>query len=481
MSNDILLILPLIIVVVWACGLLIGDLFIPAVRKTLTALLAAIGLGVALVASLLQVGEEAEAFGGMVAVDGFSTFLTVILLLTGLGGIALSLDYLKRNEIERGEFYVLLLFSVSGMMLMTMAADLIVVFLALEWLSIPLYVMAGFALPRSDSEEAAMKYFLLGAFASGFLVFGVALVFGATATTSLVGISEAIEAGTADLGLLAVGAGLFLVGLGFKVAAVPFHMWTPDVYVGAPTSVTGFMAVGAKVAGFAALLRVFVMAFPPLAEDLTPVLWVVAALTLLLGNIVAIAQRNIKRMLAYSSIAHAGYILMAIVPYGEDGLAGESVASALFYLLGYAVTSFGVWAVVISLERSEGRGLSLDDYAGLGKKYPLHALAMAIFMLSFTGVPPTIGFVAKFYVFSVVVQAGFIGLALIGVVTSVVSAYYYLRVVMLMYMRDGEPEVHHERWLNGTTAAAAIFTVLLILFSATLFSWAVEAAQGMLS
>jgi NADH-quinone oxidoreductase subunit N len=241
------------------------------------------------------------------------------------------------------------------------------------------------------------------------------------------------------------------------------------------------MAVGAKVAGFAALLRVFVMAFPPLAEDLTPVLWVVAALTLLLGNIVAIAQRNIKRMLAYSSIAHAGYILMAIVPYGEDGLAGESVASALFYLLGYAVTSFGVWAVVISLERSEGRGLSLDDYAGLGKKYPLHALAMAIFMLSFTGVPPTIGFVAKFYVFSVVVQAGFIGLALIGVVTSVVSAYYYLRVVMLMYMRDGEPEVHHERWLNGTTAAAAIFTVLLILFSATLFSWAVEAAQGMLS
>ena len=481
MIDDLLVILPLIIVVVWACGLLIGDLFIPAVRKSLTALLAAIGLGVALVASLLQVGEEAEAFGGMVAVDGFSTFLTVILLLTGLGGIALSLDYLKRNEIERGEFYVLLLFSVSGMMLMTMAADLIVVFLALEWLSIPLYVMAGFALPRSDSEEAAMKYFLLGAFASGFLVFGVALVFGATASTSLAGISEAIEAGAADLGLLAVGAGLFLVGLGFKVAAVPFHMWTPDVYVGAPTSVTGFMAVGAKVAGFAALLRVFVMAFPPLAEDLTPVLWVLAALTLMLGNIVAIAQRNIKRMLAYSSIAHAGYILMAIVPYGEDGLAGESVASALFYLLGYAVTSFGVWAVVISLERSEGRGLSLDDYAGLGKKYPLHALAMAIFMLSFTGVPPTIGFVAKFYVFSVVVQAGFIGLALIGVITSVVSAYYYLRVVMLMYMRDGEPEVHHERWLNGTTAAAAIFTVLLILFSATLFSWAVEAAQGMLS
>jgi NADH-quinone oxidoreductase subunit N len=480
MANDLTLILPLIIVVVWACGLLIGDLFIPAVRKSLTALLAAVGLGLALAASLLQIGEEAEAFGGMVAVDGFSTFLTVVLLLTGLGGIALSLDYLKRNEIERGEFYVLLLFSVSGMMLMTMAADLIVVFLALEWLSIPLYVMAGFALPRSDSEEAAMKYFLLGAFASGFLVFGVALVFGATASTGLAGISEAIEVGSADLGLLAVGAGLFLVGLGFKVAAVPFHMWTPDVYVGAPTSVTGFMAVGAKVAGFAALLRVFVMAFPPLAEDLTPVLWVVAVLTLLLGNIVAIAQRNIKRMLAYSSIAHAGYILMAIVPYGEDGIATESVASALFYLLAYAITSFGAWAVVISLERSEGKGLSLDDYAGLGKKYPLHALAMALFMLSFTGVPPTIGFVGKFYVFSVVVQAGFIGLALIGVLTSLVSAYYYLRVVMLMYMKDGEPEVHHERWLNGTTAAAAIFTVLLILFSATLFSWAVEAAHGML-
>jgi NADH-quinone oxidoreductase subunit N len=480
MLDDLLLVLPLVVVVVWACALLIGDLFIPKDRKSLTALLAAIGLAVALVLAVLQIGTEAEAFGGMVYIDGFSGYLTIVLLITGLGGIALSLDYLKRTHIERGEFYVLLLFSVSGMMLMTMAADLIVVFLALEWLSIPLYVMAGLALPRSDSEEAAMKYFLLGAFASGFLVFGVALVFGATASTNLSEIVGAVESGTADLGILAAGAALVLVGLGFKVAAVPFHMWTPDVYVGAPTSVTGFMAVGAKVAGFAALLRVLVMAFPTLVEELTPILWVIAALTLLLGNVVAIAQKNIKRMLAYSSIAHAGYILMAIVPYGQDGMATDSVASALFYLVAYAITSFGAWAVVIALERAEGKGLEIEDYAGLAKKYPMHALAMAIFMFSFTGVPPTIGFVGKFYVFSVVIQAGFVSLALIGVLTSVISAYYYLRVVMLMYMREGEPEVRRERWLNGTTVVAAVLTLLLILFSATITNWALQAAQGML-
>ncbi len=254
----------------------------------------------------------------MVIHDGFSFFLNILFLSSGLAGIALAYDYIKRMEIERGEYYVLLLFSISGMMLMSQANDLIVVFLALELLSIPLYVLAGFARPRLESEEASLKYFLMGAFAGSFVVFGIALVFGATGTTNLIG-SFHIHQGTkiANLPLLTVGAALILVGLGFKVAAVPFHMWTPDVYHGAPSAVTAFMSVGAKAGGFAALLRIFISAFPSLSTDLTMILWTISALTMFLGNVVAIAQSNIKRLLAYSSIAHAGYILMALVPYGN--------------------------------------------------------------------------------------------------------------------------------------------------------------------
>ena len=320
-----------------------------------------------------------------------------------------------------------------------------------------------------------MKYFLLGAFASGFLVYGVALVFGATGSTALTAVVAAIGAGTADLGLLSVGAGLILVGFAFKVAAVPFHMWTPDVYQGAPSAVTAFMAVGAKIGGFAAMLRVFVLAFPSLAEEITPIIWTLAALTLVLGNVVAIAQRNMKRLLAYSSIAHAGYILLAVVPYGQANLAGDVVASALFYLVAYALTNFGAWAVVIALEQAEGRGLELEDYAGLGRKYPVMATAMAIFMFSFTGVPPTLGFAGKLFVFRTVLEGGFVGLALIGVLTSLVSAYYYLRVVVVMFMQEGDPEVRSEPWLNLATLATAVGTVVLTIVSWPLFKWAADA------
>ena len=231
--------------------------------------------------------------------------------------MAIAHDYLKRMEIERGEYYVLLLFSIGGMMMMSWAANLIVVFLALEWLSIPLYVLAGFAHPRLNSEEAALKYFLLGAYAGGFVVYGTALIFGATHSTALAGIVLAVQAGTANLVLLTIGAALMLIGLSFKVSAVPFHMWTPDVYHGAPSPVSAFMSVAAKAAGFAALLRIFVLAFPETSLDLSPVIWGIAALTMFLGNFLAIAQSNIKRMLAYSSIAHAGYILMALVTFGQ--------------------------------------------------------------------------------------------------------------------------------------------------------------------
>lgn len=237
------------------------------------------------------------------------------------------------------------------------------------------------------------------------------------------------------------------------------------------------MAVGAKAAGFAALLRVFILAFPHLAVDLTPVLWALAALTMVLGNVVAIAQSNIKRLLAYSSIAHAGYIMMALVPYGQQGMSGETVASSLFYLVAYAFTNFAAWSVVIALEHEYEKGLSLDDYAGLGRKHPALAAVMAVAMISFTGVPPTLGFFGKFYVFRTVIAGGYIWLALIGVLTSLVSAYYYLRVVVIMYMREGEPLVRGERWLYLTAFAAALGTVVLSIFSTPLLEWASQAAM----
>jgi NADH-quinone oxidoreductase subunit N len=464
--------------------LLLVDLFIPKGRKGWTALLAAVGLALTMGLVLSQAGHGQSAFGGMVVLDEFSAFLNVLFLGSGLFGIALAYGYLKRMGIERGEYYVLLLFSVTGMMLMAQATDLIVIFLALELLSIPLYVLAAFARPRLDSEEAGLKYFLLGAFATGFVVYGIALVFGATGSTALSGITDAVYSGLLmglkPSPLLLIGAALILVGFGFKVAAVPFHMWTPDVYQGAPTPVTGFMAVGAKAAGFAALLRVFVLAFQILQTDMVPVLWVLAALTMVVGNVVAIAQTNIKRMLAYSSIAHAGYILMAFVAFGKPEARGDAVASALFYLVTYALTSFGAWSVVIALEKSDpstglgqgSNGLEINDYAGLGRHKPFLAAAMTIFMLSLTGMPPTLGLIGKFYLFRTVIEGGFVGLAVIGVLTSLVSAYYYLRVVVMMWMREGEIQVESEPWLDLTTAAAALATVVLSFLPAALFALA---------
>ena len=468
---DFYVLLPLIILVAWACALLLVDLFIPKERKWLTAMLAAFGLALALGFTLSQLGRENTGFSGMVALDGFSVFVNALLLLTGLLGIALAYGYIKRMGIERGEYYTLMLFSISGMMLMAQAADLIIVFLALELLSLPLYVLSAFARPKTDSEEAGLKYFLLGAFSSGFVLYGIALVYGATGSTALSGIVAAASAGTPGL-LLTIGAALILVGLGFKVAAVPFHMWTPDVYQGAPTAVTAFMAAGAKIAGFAALLRVFATAFPSISTDLTPVLWALSALTMIVGNLIAISQTEIKRMLAYSSIAHAGYILMAFVPYGNPEVAPVSIAAGLFYLVAYALTNFGAWSVVIALEQKEGKGLAISDYAGLGKKYPALAAAMTIFMLSLIGFPPTLGLVGKFYLFRAAIQGGFIWLAIIGVVTSLISAYYYLRVVVTMFMQEGEPETEREFWLGFTTAGTALVTVLVSLVPQGLFAWA---------
>jgi len=465
---------PYILLTVWACILLLVDLFIPKGRKGITALLSALGLAVTLFFTLLQIGKEEVGFNNMVVLDGFSTFVNALLLVSGLLGIALAYGYVKRMGIERGEYYTLLLFSVTGMMLMAQATDLIMVFLALELLSIPLYVLAAFARPKVESEEAGMKYFLLGAFSTGFVVYGIALIFGATQSTSLIGIVESASSLSSGL-LLTIGAALLLIGFGFKVAAVPFHMWTPDVYQGAPTAVTAFMSSGAKIAGFAALLRVFATAFPSISVDMTNIFWMLAALTMIVGNIIAISQTDIKRLLAYSSIAHAGYILMAFVPYGNPEVRDVSIAAGLFYLVSYAVTNFGAWGVVIALEKKEGKGLTIEDYAGLGKKHPALAAAMAVFMFSLIGFPPTLGMVGKFYLFRAVIDGGFTGLAIIGVLTSLISAFYYLRVVVTMYMKEGDPETERETWLGVTTGATAVLTVVVSIVPQYLFALASSA------
>ncbi|HEX9597675.1 MAG TPA: NADH-quinone oxidoreductase subunit N, partial [Anaerolineales bacterium] len=390
-----------------------------------------------------------------------------------------SVDYLKRANIERGEFYSLLLLSASGMMFMAGANDLVVVFIALELLSIPLYVLAAFRSPETKSEESGMKYFILGAFASAFFVYGAALIYGATGTTNLPAIFDSVQgilAGDSSASfLLLVGAGLAFVGLGFKVAVVPFHMWTPDVYEGAPTPVTAFMSVGAKAGGFAAMLRIMALALPAFvlnSVDIAAVwqtaVWLVAAATLILGNIVAISQTNVKRMLAYSSIAHAGYVLMAVAAAGTQGFAGAAIQAALVYLLAYAFTNLGAFGVALAIEKDDGSGTAIDDFVGLSKSRPMLAIMMAIFMLSLTGIPLTAGFIGKWFVFKVTLDAGLVPLAVIGVLTSVVSAFYYVRIIVNMYLREGEgdPAAGATRYVEWAIYAAFAGTLLLGIFPA---------------
>ena len=461
--TDLIAIIPPVFIIFWAIVLLLVDLWIPKEHKGITALLAAFGmsidLGIVLAESSHLTISSFIAFNNMVILDHFDNALQVIFLATGLASVALAYDYLKRLKIEKSEYYPLMLLSLSGMMLITQAYDLIIVFLSLELLSVPLYVLSGFALPRVESEEASLKYFFLGAFSSGFVLYGIALVFGATAATSIPAILASLTSTTFNPTLFLIGAALLLVGLGFKVALVPFNMWAPDVYQGAPTSVTGFMAVGVKIAGFAALARVFLIAFPSISSTLTPILWVLAALTMIGGNLLALAQTNLKRLMAYAGIASAGYLLMAFVPYGQAALSNDITSALLFYLVAYAVTSFGAWAVIISLEQVDGKGLNLEDYAGLGHTNRWLGIVLALRLLSYAGVPLTVGFWGKFYLFRAAILGGYWPLAVIGLLASVVSAFYYLRVIVKMYMQPGQPKVRRDMWLTLATFASAVAVV----------------------
>ena len=455
---------PQLIVALSAMVVLMVDLALPRDRKSALAYLSLLGLALSFVASILLWGQEGLAFADMAVLDALSLFFGFIFLIVTAIVVLLSVDYVVRQGINYGEYYALLLFATSGMMLVAASANLITLFLGLELLSISLYILTGFARRRPASGEAALKYFLLGAFASGFLLYGIALTYGATGTTDLARIADFLQrAGSPTNPMLLIGAGLLLIGFGFKVAMVPFHMWVPDVYEGAPTSVTAFMSVGTKAAGFAALLRLLFLALPALQSYWTLALAVLSVLTMTTGNVIAIAQTNIKRMLAYSGIAHAGYLLVALASASQRG-----AASILFYLLVYAFINLGAFGMVIALgQREEGEYLNLTDYAGLGFRRPALAAVFAIFLLSLGGIPPTAGFAGKFYIFSAAVEANLIPLAVIGILNAILSLFYYLRVIRIMYV--DEPGRRFGRLSRPTMIAliiAALGAVLLGLFPA---------------
>ena len=448
---DLLIVAPEIAVLLTALLVMIVDLFLPREHKPRLAWLGLVGVVAAAgLAYYIWDGTD-PVLQGMLAADGYALFFHLAILAASALAILSSHSYAARIDLPQGEYYTLLLLATAGMMLMAAATNLMTIFVALEILSLALYALVGLDRARRRSGEAALKYFLLGALASGFLLYGMALTYGQAGTMALAGVRDAVVQAASGSGpsgsmaLLLAGLGLMIVGFGFKVALVPFQMWTPDVYEGAPTSVTAFMSVGAKAAGFAALGRIALYAFGAWQEDWVWMLAALAALTMTLGNLAALRQTSVKRMLAYSSIAHAGYILVGVA-------AGNSLGSSgvLFYLLAYAFMNVGAFALLTATPHfaapspglQEGSpdgtaepGEALEAFAGLTARKPGLAAAMALFMLSLAGIPPLAGFMGKLYVFGAAVQAGLAWLAIVGVINSVISAYYYLRVVVYMYMR----------------------------------------------
>ncbi|MDP9364597.1 MAG: NADH-quinone oxidoreductase subunit N [Chloroflexota bacterium] len=502
------LLLPQLIVFGLAIVLLFGDAFIARARhfQVLTAL-SLVGYGAALVALWWQDGRNDQTFLGLTPdggvyglfrADGLTVFLSLIILVAAILTVMISASYVDRLEgrMPIGEFYLLLAFSVLGALLTSAAGDLVMIFIGIELSSLATYVLTAFAKRRLTAVEGALKYFLLGIFASAILVYGMAWVYGATGTTDLDGIARALQPAVAgETALepsLLLALLLMVVGLGFKMAAVPFHFWTPDAYDGAATPVTAFMSVVPKAAAFAATIRLLVQGLGPMRDDWLNLIAVLALVTMTFGNIVAIAQRNVKRMLAYSSIAHTGYMLVGLAVYREQGgfSAGGSVSgdqgvtSLLFYILAYTVMNIGAFAVVAWLQH-RGRGLTLDDFSGLASSSPLAAAAMTVFLVSLMGVPPTIGFRAKYEVILAAINAGTavgLTLAIAIVVLSAVSAFYYLRVVAAMYFDEPErtPRAESTPLLNvGIGAMAAATLVLGVLFSGELIDLAGRWSQAL--
>jgi NADH-quinone oxidoreductase subunit N len=461
-------ILPMIILVLAACGLLLIDGFTHGRSRTFMMWPALVGIGVAFVVAIIQwAGREAgevSAFGGMIVLDRFAIYMQLVFMVAGALVLLLSPAYLAEHGLDFGEFYPLVLLSISGMSILAQAGDLVTVLLGIEIMSLAVYVLTGSWRRSARSEEGALKYFLNGAIATAFLVFGIALIFGATGTTNLHAIAARVP-GAASQPTFLLGMMLLVVALGFKVAAVPFHMWAPDAYEGAPTPVTAFMAAAVKAAAFTGVLRVFLVALNNPALRNGSLSWVymlsgLSVVTMTVGNLAAIRQENIKRLLAYSSVAHAGYLLLGVVAAGVVGSDGR--AAVLYYLLAYTFTTVGAFGVVIWIGRRGDERLLLEDWSGLAARHPAAALAMTLFLLSLGGVPPTAGFFGKFYVFKAALQNPvLLPMVVIAVINSVVSIFYYLKVVMAMYFRESTRDAHPLR--SAPVTLALVLSVFFVL------------------
>jgi NADH-quinone oxidoreductase subunit N len=467
--------IPLVIVALSATAAMLAEAFRQPGERMPIAGLGLIGLAGAAVASGFLWNSDAHSMG-VIRSDNFALFINLVLCVIGVLTMLMSDDVVEREHIPAGEYYALTLFAICGMMMMAAATDLLVVFLALEILSLALYVLTGIRRSSAGGAEAAFKYFLLGAFSSAFFLYGIAFAFALSGSTRIEQIGEALSRQGAGepttLALLAIG--LLAVGFAFKVSAVPFHMWTPDAYQGAPTIVTAFMSTAVKAAAFAAFVRVFLSALEPLKAEWIPILSVIAGLTMILGTVVGVVQTNVKRMLAYSGIAHAGYLLLGLVAANTTGK-----AAILFYLLAYAVTNMGAFGIVALLGTEENQHDELRDFAGLWQSRPGLAGLMTIFLLSLGGLPPTAGFVGKWYIFSAAIQEGHYWLAVIGVLTSVISVFFYLRIVVMMYMTDAADTVRPR--VAASAVAGLTLAVIAVLYLGVLPTRALDLALDSIS
>lgn len=433
--DELMLVAPELVICALGLFLLLIEALLKERARSIIPILTLAG-GASAILILLELAEvRADVFFGLYSLDSLGILLKGLFLLILILITIVSMRYLEREDILQGEYYPLLLFSTFGMMIMVSSKNLLTIFIGLELMSLAVYILCGMLRENLKAAEASLKYFLLGAFASAFMVYGIALLYGSTGSLDIREYSQFISKGNYST-IFILGVALLLVGFAFKIALVPFHMWTPDVYEGAPTSITAFMAAGVKSAAFVAFLRIFYTAFLPIVKDWGGILWLIAVITMSYANVTALVQDNVKRMLAYSSIAHAGYILVAFVT-GEKLLS----SSIIYYLFAYAFMNIGAFTCVILLGRRGEENLDIDSYAGLSGRHPFIALCLTIFLLSLTGVPPLAGFMGKFYVFSTAIKAGYVWLAVIGVLNSVVAAYYYLRVVMYMYFKEPVKEI----------------------------------------
>ena len=474
-SVDYLRILPELVLSIFGMAIMLLDPIMDQ-RRNQKALgtIALIGSVAAFASTLWQARSPGVAFWNMVQVDTFSVFFHFLITTVTAVVILTSYEYMEVQQIRASEYYALILFGAVGMCLMSSAVELVLIFIALEISSISTYILAGFRRRAAISSEASIKYFLLGSFATAFFLYGVALMFGATGSTSIPVVGEYLRTNSIPL-LAYLAIALMFVGLGFKVAAAPFHVWTPDVYEGAPAPIVGFMSTAPKAAVFAVLLRIM---FEIHAPGRLWLIWVAAALSMTLGNIGALVQQNVKRLLAYSSIAHAGYLLVAFAALPQNG-----IPSAMFYTASYAAMNIGAFAVVSHFASAGERYVTLDDYSGLGRRSPVLAAALTLFLLSLIGIPITGGFFAKFYVFSAALQANLVGLVIIGVINSAIAAYYYLRLIVVMYMREPRDESMLPRVpleLGMALALSALATIYLGILPGRVLEYVSRSAGDLL-